>query len=190
MTAAERVEHVSVEDYLAGELESEIKHEYLGGFVYAMAGAKNRHNTIAMNCVGSLFAGLRGKPCEARNSDAKVRIQLQSSTRFYYPDATVTCEAEDEDASFVTRPAVVVEVLSDSTRRTDEGEKMDAYLAIPSLTVYVLVEQDSPTVSVYRRTGDESVRETYTSLEATIPLPEIETVLALSNIYDRIDLQT
>ena len=135
MGAALKWNLVSVEDYLAGELESPIKHEYVGGVVYAMAGARNRHNRIATNTLGFLHARLRGKSCEPYNSDTKVRIRLPTHTRFYYPDASVICRPNSEDDSYQDDPAVIAEVLSRRTRRIDEGEKKDAYLTIPSLNV-------------------------------------------------------
>jgi Uma2 family endonuclease len=100
MTAARKPNLISVEDYLAGELVSPIKHEYVGGVVYAMAGAIIRQNRIATNTLGSLHARLRGRPCEPFNSDTKVRVRLPHQTRFYYPDAMVVCESNPENDSF------------------------------------------------------------------------------------------
>ena len=187
MTAAERLNLISVEDYLECELVSDVKHEYLGGFVYAMAGAKRRHNRIATNVVAALHAGLRGKPCEPFNSDMKVRAHLQGAERFYYPDVSLTCTAVPDDVSYHTEPAIVVEVISESTRRIDEGEKKDAYLNIPSLRAYVLVEQETQLITVYRRGESAFERETYTKMDEVIALPEIETQLQLAEIYDRVE---
>src|SRR5438132_2278002 len=127
MTAAKKLDLLSAEDYLAGELTSPIKHEYLGGVVYAMAGARNAHNLIATNIIGALCARLRGRPCRPFNSDTKVRVRLTTQVRFYYPDASVVCRANPQTDSFQDDPAVLFEVLSHSTRRIDEGEKKDAY---------------------------------------------------------------
>src|SRR5256884_7063865 len=136
MSTARKLSLVSVEDYLAGELISPVKHEYLGGVVYAMAGARNAHNLIATNTVGALYARLRGKPCRPFNSDTKIRIRLPTQVRFYYPDASVVCRPNPQTDSFQDDPAVLFEGLSRSTRRIDEGEKKDAYLTIPSLGVH------------------------------------------------------
>jgi Uma2 family endonuclease len=184
MTAAHRLNLVSIDDYLAGELASPVKHEYLGGFVYAMAGATNAHNAIATNTLISLGSRLRGQPCRAFNSDTKIRIRLPAHTRFYYPDVSVTCQLNPPTDSFQDNPVLIAEVLSSSTRRIDEGEKRDAYLAIPSLQVYLLVEQDSPAVVALRRSGHEFVREVYQGLEAVIPLEEIGTSLPLNEVYE------
>lgn len=91
MTALEHPLLTSIEDYLVGEETSEVKHEYLGGTVHAIAGATNQHNLIASNGLADLHMQLRGKPCQALNSDVKIRIEFPDHTRFYYPDAMVVC---------------------------------------------------------------------------------------------------
>jgi Uma2 family endonuclease len=186
MTAAKKLGLISVDDYLADELTSPVKHEYLGGVVYAMAGATNAHNAIATNILGVLHARLRGRPCRPCNSDTKIRIRLPAHTRFYYPDASVVCRPNPSADSFQDDPAVVVEVISESTRRIDQGEKRDAYLTIGSLSALLLVEQDSPAAMVYRRQEQGFVRESYEGLEAVIPLDEIGVGLPLGEIYEAI----
>ncbi len=189
MTALIKPETMSVEDYLAGEEISEIKHEYLGGTVHAMAGATNRHNTIAVNSLGSLHSQLRGKSCQAFNSDTKVRIEFPDHTRFYYPDALVVCDPNSGNDHFQERPALIIEVLSTSTRRTDLGEKRDAYLTIPSLKLLLFVESDFPSVIVYRRKPEGGFSaEQYTGFDATILLPEIEASLSLADLYERVEM--
>src|SRR5713226_8672303 len=127
MSAAKKLNLISVEDYLAGELVSPIKHEYLGGVVYAMAGARNVHNLIASNTLVALGSRLRGRPCRPFNSDTKTRIRLPAQVRFYYPDVSVICRPNPQTESFQDEPVVLFEVLSRRTRRIDEGEKRDAY---------------------------------------------------------------
>jgi Uma2 family endonuclease len=187
MSAVPKPGPLSVDDYLAGELISPVKHEYVGGVVYAMAGARNAHNLIASNTLGSLHARLRGRHCRPYNSDTKIRIRLPSHTRFYYPDLSVICRPNPQSDSFQDDPVAIVEVVSRSTRRVDEGEKKEAYLTIPSLSVYLIVEQESPSVVVFRRGEQGFVREVYSGLDAVIPLPEIEADLPLSEIYDGVE---
>jgi Uma2 family endonuclease len=192
MTAATKLNLVSVQDYLAGELISPIKHEYLGGIVYATAGARNAHNVIASNTLGVVHARLRGRPCRPFNSDTKIRIHLPGpippgQTRFYYPDVSVVCRPNRPTDSFQDEPAVLFEVLSRRTRRIDEGEKKDAYLTIPSLSVYVLIEQDSAAVVAFRRSGDRFVREIFEGLDAVLPLGEIGIDLPLAEIYETVE---
>jgi Uma2 family endonuclease len=183
MSAALKWNLVSIDDYLAGELDSTIKHEYLGGVVYAMAGARNLHNRVATNTLVALGTRLRGRPCQPFNPDTKIRVRLPTQTRFYYPDASVVCRPNPDDDSYQDEPAAIAEVLSERTRRIDEGEKKDAYLTIPSLNVYLLVEQEAPLVTVFRRTETGFVREVHQGLDAVIPLPEIDIVLPLAEIF-------
>ena len=190
MTAALKWNLVSVEDYLAGEMVSSVKHEYLGGVVYAMAGARNVHNLISSNTLISLGARLRGKPCRAFNSDTKIRTQLSTQTRFYYPDTFVVCVPNSQKESFQDQPVVIFEVLSKKTRRIDEGEKKDAYLTIPSLRVYALVEQETAAMVVYRRAHKDWVREVYEGLDAVLPLDEIEIAVPLAEVYDGVEFSS
>jgi Uma2 family endonuclease len=184
MNAAKRKARLSVEDYLAGELISPVKHEYLDGLVYAMAGARFGHNLIASNIIGALFSRLRGRPCRPLNSDSRIRIRSKNQTRFYYCDASVVCRPNEHDDTFQDEPVVIFEVLSQSARRVDEGEKKDAYLTIPSLRVYVLVEQTSVTITAFRRTDGDFIPEVWEELDSVLPLPEVGAELPLSEVYD------
>lgn len=96
MSTAKNLESLSVEDYLAGELESGIKYEYVNGRVYAMAGGKSIHHRIESRALVALAVKLGDSKCEAYNSVAKVRVQLQSKTYFYYADAMVVCESNPD----------------------------------------------------------------------------------------------
>lgn len=174
--------------YLATEVRSPARREYVGGIPYAMAGASNAHNQIATNTLLALGTRLRGKPCRAFNSDTKVRIRLPFQLRFYYPDVTVTCRPNPQHESFQDEPSLLVEVLSDDTRRIDEGEKLLAYTQIPSLQVYLLIEQRAARIVVMRRMANGFQREEHTD-QATIPLPEIGCELPLAEVYDGVDLQ-
>lgn len=178
---------VSIEDYLVSEQDSGIKHEYLGGAVHALACGTTDHAALSANAIGSLGGQLRGKPCRTFTSDLKVRIDLPEHTRFYYPDVQVVCDASAGDTRYQERPVVVIEVLSESTRRIDLGEKKDAYLAIPSLKVLLLVESELAYVLVYRRRPEGGfAKEVHEGREVVIPLPEIVASLPLADLYERI----
>lgn len=152
-----------------------------------MAGARTQHNRIATNFTVALGTALQDTPCEPFYSDMKVRIQLATQTRFYYPDAMAVCTPNAPDAAFQDQPVVVAEVLSPETRRIDEGEKREAYLAIPSLRVYLLIEQDAARVVAYRCSDQGFVREEYDGREAVVPLPEIGVDLSLAQVYQRVE---
>lgn len=164
---------VSVDDYLDAELATPIKHEYVGGAVYRMADNRNAHNI---------------KPCRPFDSATKIRIRLPNQVRFYHPDVSVICRPKPQSDYYQDWPAVIFEVLSRRTRRIDEGEKKDAYLAIPSLSVYVLVEQETHAVVAFRRTPQGFVREVHEGLDAVLPLPEIDIDLPLAEIYNGVEI--
>lgn len=185
MNAALKWDLVSEAEYLQGELLSEVKHEYMGGVLYAMAGAGNAHNRVATNITIALGGRLREHPCQAFNSDTKIRLRLPSQTRYYYPDVSVVCRSNPSTDSFQDEPLVVVEVLSASTRRADQGEKREAYLTPPSLRIYLMVETTHAGVTVCRRTDQGFLEEQYRGLQAVIPLPELDAELPLSEIYER-----
>ena len=179
---------VSIPEYIAGEETSGVKHEFIGGLVFAMGGFSNLHNTIAVNGPVFLHSQFRGKAFQAFNSSTKVRIEFPDHTRFYYPDAMVVCNSNPPTDHFQDQPVVVIEVLSDSTRRADLGEKRDAYLMLPSLKVLLFVEPEKPSVTLHRRKpGGGFVIEHHLGLDAVIPLPEIDALLALADLYDRVE---
>lgn len=187
MTAAKQVAIISVDEYLAGELVAEVRHEYLGGYVYAMAGARNVHGRIASAFLAMLHIQLRGKQCETFNSDTKVRVRFPTHTRFYYPDGMVVCDSNSANDTFQDNPVIIAEVLSESTRRTDEGEKRDAYLTIPTLAAYLLIETDKPRVVVHARTDNGFVARLYEGTDAVIRLDAINADISLAELYERVD---
>ncbi len=187
MTGARKLNLISIPEYLAGEEVSAVKHEYIGGAVYAMVGGRNTHNAISSNALGALWSSLKGQNCRPFNSDTKIRVQLPNETRFYYPDCSVVCKSNSPSDSFQDEPVLVIEVLSKSTRRTDEGEKRDAYLSIPSLFAYILVEQEEAAVVVWRRAEQGFVREEFKGVESIIELGEIKACLRMSDLYEGVE---
>jgi Uma2 family endonuclease len=175
---------VSVPTYLAGEAVAGERHEYVGGLVHPVPGGSNAHNQIASNGLIALGSRLRGHSCRAFNSDTKIRLRLPFQVRFYYPDVSVVCRPNPQSDAFQDEPAVIVEVASPETWRIDSGEKLEAYTTLPSLSVYLLVEQAAPRVVAYRRSDGGFVREVYAGLSAVVPLPEIGCDLPLAEIYD------
>jgi Uma2 family endonuclease len=140
---------VSIEDYLAGELIADTKHEYINGEVYAMAGASKNHQSIADNVLGEIRQQLKNTRCRPFGSDVKVKVH----DAFFYPDVMVVCEDKTDNPYYTESPILLVEVLSKSTRRTDETIKRVAYQALPSVMEYVLIEQDFVDVEVCRRSS-------------------------------------
>ena len=145
---------MSVQEYRLTEEQSEVKREYLAGYVYAMAGASEPHNRIASNLSGLLHGQLRGRPCESFGSDMQVLLKQPGGEYFYYPDAMIACDPTDVGHGWRERPAALFEIVSESTRRSDEREKRLAYLGLGSLVAYVRIEQDQPAVIVERRASN------------------------------------
>lgn len=179
---------VSPEQYLAGEQDAPLKHEYVDGVVYVMAGASDTHNIIAGNLFASLHSQLRGKRCRPFIADMKVKVPPSYMDAFYYPDVFVTCGEGEAHAYCREAPVVIFEVISPSTERVDRQEKSLAYAQIPSMSVYVLVEQESAAVTIRRRSAEGWKEERQAGLERAIELPEIECRLALADLYELVSL--
>nr|VFK02024.1 MAG: Putative restriction endonuclease [Candidatus Kentron sp. LFY] len=133
---------LSIPDYLNGEADGSIRHEYIDGQVYAMAGGSARHNLIAVN-VGSLLDTRLPETCEVFVADMKVRIHRIDDSRFYYPDVMACCREEDKEAYYRESPCLIIEVLSDATERPDRleihrFEKFQAYRRIETLQEYLI----------------------------------------------------
>jgi Uma2 family endonuclease len=171
--------YISVEDYLAGEVESSVKHEYVDGYVYAMAGASDRHNRIALNIAAHLNNNLNG-PCEVFISDMKIRVD---QSVYYYPDVVVACDPPGADPYFRTEPRLIIEVISPSTERVDKGEKLIAYKSLESMQEYVIVMQDEIYIEVHRREGAKWVEETYTEMDEEIHLSSVDLRLRVADVY-------
>jgi Uma2 family endonuclease len=187
MSTAPRFQPISVRDYLDGEQRAKRKHEYVDGVVYAMVGGTVTHSRIASNATVALGLQLRGRRCQVFNCDIKIRTGQAGDTRFYYPDLSVVCQPNAPHDLYHDAPVVIVEVISESTRRIDEYEKRQAYLAIDALCVYLLVEHTDAAVLVYRRRDHGFERETYTGLDTVVPLPEIGCTLPLAELYENVE---
>lgn len=139
--------------FLEWEAQQERKHEYLGGEVFAMVGARREHVVVAGNLFSALKQRLRGGPCQAYVADLKLRVEAADA--FFYPDVMVSCDAGDHAATLsLSRPMLIVEVLSDSTAAFDRGDKFAAYRTLGSLQEYVLVDIPARRVEVFRRQAD------------------------------------
>lgn len=178
MSTVMQLRPITVEEYLESEKYSDVKHEFVGGEVYAMIGASRAHNLIANAFNLALTTHLRGTACQVFISDVKLNI----GNDFYYPDVIVTCDPADADPYLVTRPSLIVEVLSPTSVYRDTRDKLVAYRAIDTLREYVLAEQDRREVRVYRRTDSTWDLATYAP-EAQIHLASVDLTLSLNEIY-------
>jgi Uma2 family endonuclease len=180
--------YISPQAYLAAERAGEIKHEYHDGQVYAMAGASERHNLIAMNIGASLHSQLRRRACTVYPSDLRVKV---SPLGFYtYPDISVVCGApqfEEARRDTLLNPAVIVEVLSPSTEGYDRGRKFQFYRALPSLHEYMLVAQESLHIEHYTRQPDGRwVLVESDQPDARFQLATIDCTLTAADVYEKV----
>jgi Uma2 family endonuclease len=175
---------ISEEDYLQGELATEIRHEYVAGNVYAMSGGTLNHQRVAGNFFYLIRSQLAGKPCFPTGSGFKLRVALGGGEQsFYYPDGMIICVPVPSDALFTDSPSVILEVLSPTTRRNDEVQKFRDYLSIPNLSTYILAETESSFLTLHRRDGTGFRREVLSGPDATLDLPEVGVSLALADLY-------
>ena len=144
---------MSAEDFLAWDRHETLRHEYVRGEVFLMAGGEDSNATAALNIGMALRTHLRGTPCRTFLSDVKLRVEAADC--FFYPDVMVTCSAADAADRLVKRePVLAVEVLSPSTAAYDRGDKFNDYRQLPSLREYLLVDPQSRRCDLYRKGGD------------------------------------
>ena len=180
MATVQQIAFMSEEEYLAGEKIAVLKHEYVDGHIYAMAGAHSNHNVLSGNVHGEFRNHLKGKPCRAYMSDMKVRIA--NGSKYYYPDVLVNCPPVN---GYFTETPIIVEVLSNSTRRIDETEKRLAYMQIETLEEYVLIAQDFVQIEVIRKS--EGWKSAKYFLGDEVIFTSIGLTLSVEEIYDGVD---
>lgn len=177
----------TVAEYLAMEETALERHEYHDGAILAMSGGTYAHGSISTNLIGALWQRLRGKPCQPKGSDVRVRWGV--GARYVYPDVSIVCgepifDPDDTQPRSILNPRTVIEVLSDSTKAYDRGDKFEGYRTIASLQEYVIVAQDRPLVETFNRQADGSWRlDTYGGLDAAAQFRSMDLELPLSEIY-------
>jgi Uma2 family endonuclease len=183
MIALKSDHYMSPEEYLEFEHHSDIKHEYIDGEIYAMAGTTKAHNTISLNLAILFREKLRNSNCQTFMADIKVNVSNQK--RFFYPDIVVTCDDNDDvNAYDIKFPKVIVEVLSESTETFDRGKKFQYYRTILSLQEYILVSSQEYLIECFRRTkNDLWTLQTYEGLNAILRIENLAIDAPLSEIY-------
>ena len=172
---------MSVEEYLELEAASTIRHEYVDGRLYALAGVTNQHDDIVVNVITSFRSASRGTPCRVRTGEVMLHV---SATRYYYPDVHVVCHPVILNARSVTDPCVIVEVLSPSTSQIDLREKLLAYTTIETLRAYYIVHQDRMTVDNHWRDDDGNWWHGTLHGEGALHVPCLNIDLPLAEIYE------
>ena len=186
MSSQAQLHPIGIEEYLDGELHSELRHEYVGGQMFAMVGASLRRTLICGNLHATLHRHLRGGPCRVVMADMKVRVEQIDA--IYYPDIAVTCRTRDEAAYYLRHPKLIVEVLSSATESVDRREKLLNYRHLESLEEYVLVDQERPLAEAYRKSGEGWSMTRYEGAEP-VRLDSVDLDLPLADLYEGVPEQ-
>lgn len=182
----------SPEEYLEFERESENRHEFLDGDLYAMAGESLSHSRVCINLAREVGNKLKGMPCEPLSPNMKVRTS--NASLFAYPDLTIVCGEpmfHDTKKDVLVNPRVIFEVLSPSTEVYDRTTKFMRYrMGNETLIDYVLVSQEKPFVEHFTRQADGDWRyRSYSSLTDSFEIESVECSLSLAEIYDRVEFE-
>lgn len=180
--------YLTPKEYLDVERKAEQKSEYFNGEMFAMSGASRKHNLIVTNIVAELRQQLKGRPCEVYSNDMRVKV---STTGLYtYPDVVVACdepEFEDEHIDTLLNPTLIIEVLSDSTKAYDRGQKFGHYRGLASLAEYLLVAQDECKIEQFVKETDWQWRFSEINSHADeVKLACVQCVLQVREIYDKV----
>lgn len=178
--------HYTFAEYVAVERDSVIKHEYLGGQIYAMAGGTPDHSALKATVLGLLFAQLQGGRCRLLDSDARIRVAATGLSS--YPDVSVICGPrllDPEDENTVLNPTALVEVTSKRTELYDRTEKFDEhYRFIPTLREYVLVLHRAREIEVRRRDAGVTWSSTVAHSGERAVLSSLDCALDVDLVYD------
>ena len=181
--------YISPEEYLRMERQSETKHEYLHGEVFARASANEEHNLIAGSTHAALYPITIRRSCKIYPSAMRVRIP--ATGLYTYPDITIVCETpqfEDSEVDTLRNPTVIVEVLSPSTENYDRGKKFEYYRSLPTFQEYLLIDQERVYVEHYYRLHIGRWEYTIlTSLAEAVNLQSITLEIPLRHLYEQVD---
>ncbi len=177
------------EEYLELDRQGEYKSEYIDGLLLAMVGASRHHNQITVNIASEMRSQMKGRPCVVYAND--MRVKIAGTGMYAYPDIVATCGEpvfEDSHVDTLLNPAVIIEVLSDSTEAYDRGTKFAHYRRLGSLREYVLVAQDGICMEHYVRDGERWIFSEIGGLEGSIRLETVGCTLLLSEVYDKVGI--
>jgi Uma2 family endonuclease len=189
VAAREYFPRFTPEEYLAWEETQEIRYQYINGEVYAMTGGTVNHGRIGANLITMLRTHLRGSGCLVQTSDVKVSIQ--NSSDYVYPDMSVTCDRRDRTAtSFISHPCLIVEVLSPSTEAYDRGDKFALYGRSDNLQDYVLVHSDKVALDLYSKNDRGKWEITNYRAGSLVELASIDLKFPIEEVFEDITFTT
>lgn len=185
VATTEKFPKLTPEEYFAWEEQQQVRHEYLGGDVYAMSGGTINHSEIATNLGALLKNHMRGSGCKVLNSDA--RVNILDTADYVYPDLSVTCDERDNATrQYISYPCLIVEVLSESTEAYDRGNKFQMYRRNPCLQEYVLVDSGTASIELFRRTDLDTWQILNYQSGDVVELKSIDLTLSVGLIYEDI----
>ena len=181
---------ISPQQYLERERVTEYKSEYLGGRIFAMVGASERHNRVAGNIFFHLRQATRSRSCRVFMSDMK--LQIAHYRIYYYPDVMLVCDDHDDHPIYKTAPCFIAEMLSSSTETTDQREKWSRYRNIPSLRYYLMADSRRPRAKLLTRTeGDQWTEQVLDRGDVVeITCGDAQLTLSLDDLYEDTGLLT
>jgi len=186
-----QITRLTAEEYLERERNAETKSEYYRGEMFAMAGASRRHMLLITNLVRELSERLRQRPCEVYAAD--LRLAVNPAGLYTYPDVMVVCGAPvfiDNRQDTIINPVLIIEVLSDSTKNYDRGQKFQSYRSLSSLREYLTIAQDEIHVEQHvRQPDDKWILSETDAHDATIALQSVGVELRVSDVYEKTDLR-
>ncbi len=176
---------------VARENASPIRHEYIGGIIYAMAGGTSKHARVITNTTTAIHGRLRGKPCRGTGSDQRVRTS-ETATNWYYPDFLIECPPpryHPRDITALLNPSAIFEILSPATAEFDRTKKFDEYALIEELTDYVLISTEIVRVEHFKRLDNGAWElRVYSNLDAELRLDNFEISVPIGEIYEDVEV--
>jgi Uma2 family endonuclease len=176
---------LTIEEFFKLEESASMRHEYVGGVLYALAGASVRHNLLIGNIVAALRPSARERGCDVLTETVKLRI---GDDVVYYPDIMVACNPDDTDPLYRTNPCLIIEVLSPTTSSIDRREKAMAYRRVPDLETYLIVYQDERHIERHWRSPDGAWQHAELHTKGIVPLPCPGIELTIDDLYGDVDL--
>ncbi len=177
---------LTIEEYFAIEaVENDRRYEYIDGEIFAMTGGTNNHSLIKLNVSGNLYRRLAGSNCSLRDSDMRVKI---SDSRYVYPDLSAVCGAPllEDNSTTLLNPVMAVEVTSPTSHYYDRADKLGFYSSVPSMRVYLIIDQHQVEVELHTGTEKGWLRQIYSNIDDVLVLDALGCSLPLVEVYRNI----
>ncbi|MEL7247479.1 MAG: Uma2 family endonuclease [Bacteroidota bacterium] len=186
---AKKLDNVSIAEYVAIEQAEDLRYEYHNGKIFAMAGGTVEHGLISGNVYGEIKFALRNKGSNCTVLNSEVKLHIEASNKFVYPDVMVVCnelERSSIEENAIINPVVIIEVLSKSTESYDRGDKFFAYRQLPTLKEYILIDQYQAQIDIYERQSNLWKITRKNELTDLFKIHSLDIEIPLASIYEQI----